>query len=821
MREPFPGNVIPGARVNPIARKIVEFYPAPNTKTAGVAYSQQNYFASGADNPAKDRFYNLVFKFDQNLGSRHRTFFRHGSNDRSEMRSTNGLLGKVGADGPQPLKRINDAYVLDWVTTLSPTTILNPRISFSRYMYANDAVINRDFDMTSLGFPASLAASLPYSPGFGRYVVNEYLTLGKSNVAKDVTNTWAFAVSLTKVSGTHTTKAGFDARWTQFALQTTGTVFQLTSNKVFTQAEYNRSDALSGNGVAGLLLGTPSAGTVNYNSFFMYLRPYFAPWVQHDWKLTRRLTVNMGLRFDFNLPPTERFDRINRGFDTESISPLEALVDHAAVPELPTKMRGGIRFAGVNGEPRAAADGYYKTWQPRIGLAYSLTPRTVLRGGWGRYYINPNNDYHQSYGFNNQTTMSVSPDSNRTPYPNMLNNPFPNINLPRGAADGLLTYAGRSFDFVNTKFRTPHVDLFSFSIQRAIGERSRFEISYSGSRGYDQQSTKPYNEQDDSTFRDACNWMLGGNPSYCDAAIPNPWRNLDAFFGTTWYTQATLSRNVLLRPFPQFNTFTEWMRNDGRTWYNSLQALFTTRTRKGINLNVNYTFAKNMVRTGYLDASNDIMQQGITQYDRPHRFVASMISQLPFGKGKRWLNHYGGFVGRLVSGWENTVIFNVMSGIPWALPDSPKAMYLKDARIPFKWDQEKVRAIKPCVQRWNTNNTIVTMPFSVDYGCTEPNWLIVPNYTPQRFMPDYDSRIRLQTIRMADVSLNKMTQINERFRLQFRMEAFNIANSFFVTRAMFNATPDNANFGVLYKSTVSAPDSNYPRQVQLGFKLLW
>ena len=165
-------------------------------------------------------------------------------------------------------------------------------------------------------------------------------------------------------------------------------------------------------------------------------------------------------------------------------------MDHAAVPELPTPLRGGIRFAGVNGEPRTAADGYYKTWQPRIGLAYSLTPRTVLRGGWGRYYINPNNDYQQSYGFNNQTTMSVSPDSNRTPYPNMLNNPFPNINQPRGAADGLLTYAGRSFNFVNTKFRTPHVDLFSFSIQRAIGERSRFEISYSGSRGYDQQTTK-------------------------------------------------------------------------------------------------------------------------------------------------------------------------------------------------------------------------------------------------------------------------------------------------------------------------------------------
>ena len=229
-RTPFPGNIISKDRINPIARKIVDFYPLPNTKTAGVAYAQQNYFASGGANPAKDRFYNLVFKFDQNFGTRHRAFFRHGSNDRTEMRSTNGILDKPGADGPQPLKRINDAYVLDWVTMLSPSMILNPRVSFSRYLYSNDAVVAKKFEMTSLGFPASLAASLPYNPGFGRYALDEYLTLGKAGASKDVTNTWVIAASLTKISGTHTTKAGYDARWIQYAYQNTGTVFQLSGN---------------------------------------------------------------------------------------------------------------------------------------------------------------------------------------------------------------------------------------------------------------------------------------------------------------------------------------------------------------------------------------------------------------------------------------------------------------------------------------------------------------------------------------------------------------------------------------------------------------
>src|SRR6266508_786912 len=221
---------------------------------------------------------------------------------------------------------------------------------------------DKTFDMTSLGFPASLAASLPYSPGFGRYALDDYLTLGKGSPSKDVTNTWAAAISLTKVSGTHTTKVGFDMRWVQFALQNTGTVFQLNENRVFTQAEYNRTDSRYGNSVAGFLLGTPSSGTVNYNAFFIYMSRYMAPWVQHDWKVTRRLTVNAGLRFDFNQPPNERFNRINRGFDTQITSPLDQLIDHGKWPEMPGVLKGGIRFAGVDGAPLTAANVYYNTW---------------------------------------------------------------------------------------------------------------------------------------------------------------------------------------------------------------------------------------------------------------------------------------------------------------------------------------------------------------------------------------------------------------------------------------------------------------------------
>ncbi len=824
VRDPFPGNVVPGGRINPIAAKILTFFPQPNIHTPGVNYSQQNYYASGGYNPAVDHFYNMVFKFDQNFGANHHLFFRQGSNDRTEMRGTNGIVGQVGADGPLPLKRVNDAYVLDWVTTISPTMLFNARVSFSRYIEANYGLIDQNFDMTSLGFPAALAAALPYNPGFGVYSLSGYLSLGKTSPSRNVTNTWAAAASITKINGAHTTKAGYDARFIQYAVESPGTVFQLNENTVFTCANYTFCDALSGNSVAGWLLGSPSSGTVNYNSFFIYMQPYMAPWVQHDWKLTSRLTVNMGLRFDFNYPPDERYNRLNRGFDTQVVSPLDAQVNHAASPNLPNPLRGGLLFAGLNGQPVRAANIDLNTWQPRIGAAYSLTHNVVLRGGWGRYYSNPSNNFDQAVGFNAQTTLAASPDGNRTAYPNLLDNPFPTINTPRGSADGLLTYVGRSFNFVNGDFRVPHVDLFSFSVQRAVGTRGRFEVTYSGSRGNDIESTKTFDEQATSTFRDNCNPLLGHTPTFCNAGVTNPFKGLPSFVGTSDYTANTVSRNQILRPYPQFTGLTEYMLNTGKTWYNSLQSLYTVRLRNGINLNVNYTFSKNEQRTGYLDPQNDIMQQGLVQYDRPHRFVASMVTQLPFGRGRRWLNGSRGFLNRLVSGWEQTLIFNVMSGQPWALPGN--ALYVQNAVLPHGWGGEKIQVIKPCVEQSNDDLSFTMLGFSKDYGCTQPNWIIYNSTYNPRYTPYYDPRVRYETIRMADISLNKMTQINERFRMQFRAEAFNVANSFFVEQfssgtQTINNTVNDANFGVLYKSTVSAPQSNYPRQIQLGFKFIW
>jgi hypothetical protein len=823
-RTPFANNIIPASRIDPIAAKIATYFPQPNIVSPGFNYTQNNYFAPGGYSTAIDSFYNMVFKIDHNIGQRNHVFLHGASNNRTEMRGTNGIEGAPGADGPLPLKRVNKAYELDWVSTLSPTMIFDAHLSYGRYIEGNFGNIDQQFDMKSLGFPASMVQALPYNPGFGYYTLSNYIELGKSSPSNNVTSTWGISGAITKVSGTHTTKVGYDARWIQYAVESPGTVFQLSENTVFTCATYNNCDAASGNSLAGWLLGTPSSGTVTYNSFFIYMQPYMAPWVQHDWRVTSKLSLNLGLRFDFNFPPNERFNRLNRGFDETVVSPLDSMVNYAASPGLQAPIRGGLLFAGLNGAPTRASDLYLDTWQPRIGVAYSLTPSTVLRGGWGRYYVNPSNNYQQSTGFNASTTLTASNTGNQTEIQNVIDNPFPTINTPQGASAGLLTYAGRSFNFVNTNFAVPHVDLYNFGVQRRIGTRGKFEVTYVASRGRDLESTKSFDVQGSGAFRDACNPLLGHATTYCNAGVTNPFRNLAPFIGTGDYTSTTVSRNTILTPYPQFTGLTEYMLNTGRSWYNALQALYTMRMHNGINLNVNYTFSKNEARTGYLDPQNDVMQQGLVQYDRPNRFVTSMVWQLPFGKGHRWMNSSNRFMSRVFSGWEQTIMFQIQSGQPWALPSN--VLYVQNADLQHGWSGSKIQVIKPCVAQQNDDGSIVMEGFSKDYGCTTYNFLIVNQTYNPRYTPYYDGQVRYQTIKMADVSLNKVTQINERLRFQIRAECFNIANSFFVsqfstgTQAIDNVATDPT-FGALYKSTVSATLSNYPRQIQLGFKLLW
>ncbi len=511
-RLPFAGNRIPASRIHPISRKIADFFPTPNTVTPGADFARSNYFLSGGDNPARDDFYNLVVKIDQNLGSKHRMFFRHASNDRTEDRNSNGIRNSPGQDGQHPLKRINDSYVVDWISTLTPQLLLNFRTSFARYIEGSQGSANASFDLAKLGFSKALTEQLPYGEWFGRYTFDSYISMGRYP-SRNVTNTVTAHPTVTYVKGPHAWKSGLDMRWAQYSTQTPGNIFILGATRGFTQRDFQRADEFSGNSIASWLLGTPSSGTVNYAVFPIFLFPYYAPWLQHDWRISRKLSVNMGVRWDFNLPPSERFNRINRGFDPLAANPVNGMIDRAKYPDVP-QIAGSMLFAGQNGLPRNAADIFGAALQPRIGAAYAIDNKTVIRGGWGRFYLNPNNDYLQTNGFSQSTPYVFSADEGRTASTQRIENPFPNgIRSPAGSSRGPLSYVGQGFNFVNSHFEIPHTNQFSLSLQRLLSPRSRLELAYSANRGKRLQTSRTFNE-DDPDLRDSCNFLLGGNPSY-------------------------------------------------------------------------------------------------------------------------------------------------------------------------------------------------------------------------------------------------------------------------------------------------------------------
>ncbi|MBY0376073.1 MAG: TonB-dependent receptor, partial [Bryobacteraceae bacterium] len=484
VRSPFPGNQIPASRINPVARNVMRFMPTPNFTAPGQRYATNNFFLPDYVN--QDRFYNLNLKFDWNFGDKHRAFLRHASNDRTEERCVNGICAGPGMDGQQPFQRINDAYVIDWVSTINPTSIFNIRASYNRFIEKGFGRDNTGFDLTSLGLPASTVSQLPGGAYFGRWNLSGYSGLGRGQ-GINITNNYSIASNFTKILGKHTMKMGADIRRIHFITQNTGNVLEFTFNDTWTRRLWNQAEANAGDSFASFLLGLPGGGGTNRSFFPLF--PFYQNWYsafffQDDYRVSRRLTLNLGLRYDVNMPATEKYNRLNRGLDTTTAAPYRnQLPSNLLITPSLQNLVGGLNFSGVGGNPANSGQTYKNTWQARLGFAYSFSDKLVMRGGYGRYYMNPSNNNLRSIGFETETPMVDSLDAGRNPIPNLLSNPFPTgISTPSGAGLGVSTFVGRDFNHWSPNFRLPSIDQFSFGFQYQLSNRSVLDVSYIGSR---------------------------------------------------------------------------------------------------------------------------------------------------------------------------------------------------------------------------------------------------------------------------------------------------------------------------------------------------
>ena len=707
--------------------------------------------------------------------------------------------------------------------------------------------------MTSLGISSSLISQLPNQDKiyFGVWNFENYQNLGRSQ-SNNYTDTFQAMFSATKVASNHTLKAGLDIRQINYEIQNTGNILNYNARATWTQNSWTSANSNTGDGYASFLLGVTGGSVDNFSSsnyplFPWWKQMYYATYFNDDWKVSRRLTLNLGVRYDLLTPQYEKWNRQNGPFNPTTASSItsQVMANVAALgSQIPAgyqslynnlaNLKGSLSFAGVGGLGHIPWSAYKKAFQPRVGIAYQINDKLVLRSGFGEYYSNPANDYQQTNGFSTSTTVTNSLDGGRTPIANTLSNPYPSgILSPTGASAGAATFVGRNPSWFDNGFVVPSVWQFSVGFQYQITKSAMLDASYVGSRSYNLNMNAQYNIPT-LAVRKTCNLLEGGLPANCDASVPNPFKGIAAFNGTSYYTSNTISVYNLSRPFPQFSgDLTQYGRNDSTIWYNSMQINLHWRTRAGITLLANYNLSKQTEEWGFNDRWTNTYQQGPYTLDRPQIVKVTAIYALPFGEGKHFLAGGNKLVQRVVSGWEVTnFLLDPLSGYPANLPSN--AIMLKDPRTPGggfsgspNWKGYIVREWNPCVLRQQNDGSIAPTPQSLALGCGADYssnwgnyaWLETASYAP-RFTPYRSGNIRVHHAVQMDMSLLKSTRINERMRFQFGFEVFNILNHNYYGRDNINTDPNSANFGGVIPANVSTQNI-LPRQIQVRLKFFW
>jgi hypothetical protein len=810
---PFPGNIIPKSQWDPVGAKILSWYPTTE-KSQGDITGLQNY--QDATTAEKAKYYNWTGRVDQNLGDRQRFYVRYSTYTRNSTYNNYFDNAFVGTQ----FWFYSKTAVLDHVWTLTPTMILDTRYSYNRFIRGSDGPASgENFDVTTLGFSSLYASQVPKDIArFPRINLTGYISNGFTGENRPTVN-HTVSSTLTKSAGKQSIRTGFEYRIYQqadgfFSNAQTG---QFTFDSAYTRGPLDNSATSPGSigqSVASLLLGLPGSASISRSSDYIEQSGSWGFFVQDDWKVAQKLTVNLGMRYEFETPLHERFNRSTLGFDTSYTQPISAAAQAAyatiypnisggftQLPPSALALKGGMTFAGVNGNSAGLYNTPKDVFMPRVGMAYQLSDRTVFRSGFGMFagFLGQRRGDVQQNGFSQNTNMVLTND-NGLHWLTTLANPFPNgISEPQGAAAGLQTYLGQGFTYFNQNPKIPVTMRWEASLQRQFKEFV-FEAAYVGSKTNHIEITRNINtlpNQYLSTLRTRDDtWN-----NYLSQTISNPMFNLVPGNTQGTYTSTTISRQTLLSPYPAFGSNgLNTQENTGYSWYHSLQATASKRFSKGYTLSASYTYAKWMQATNLLNASDPAPIREISDSDAPHRVNISGVWALPFGKGRKLLANSNAFVNRVVGGWEVSGIWSIQSG--FALPWGNVIYYGNPADILLPADQRSP-------EHWFNVANFETASAKQLLGNQVRTW-------PFRF-----ATVRGPRQNNLDLALLKQTRITEGKNIEFRAEALNAANHpYFPNPSMSQTvaqTSKDTGFGQISASTMS----NYARRLQLSIRFLF
>jgi hypothetical protein len=855
LRQPFPGNKIPSDRFDPIAMKILQYIALPN-KASDPSGNAVNNFVP--DSTRNNKMASVAIRVDHSFSNSNKTFLSLRWNHEDEFLGDDFHNVSTGGFG----SRINRGLGVDHVWMVGPTKILNLRFNITQFDEPTHDH-GRGFNPVDLGFSQALvsqmrALSFPRIDGPG-------LGIGGSAGGASAFTYYNWNANLTQVRGNMNLHYGGEFRILQEANGSLGNQSgQYSFGDQWTRKRSNKGDDFAtGHGFASFLLGLPTGGSLPRTADRFASQRYFGVFVQNDWRVTPRLTVNMGLRWDYERPFVERYDRIASNFDPTVLNPIsgpaqaayarildQVLADPKTYPFGPLlaqlvpvsafKIYGAQLFAGVDGQPRTAVRGDFRQFQPRVGFAYRLTPRTVIRGGFGRFTQSSGIKGGQN-GFNRSTPMITSLDNNLTPYDTLAQPFHSGIEEPTGSSLGPLTNLGQGVNWDNQNPGHPYSWERSVHLQQEY-KGWLFEVGYSHNKTYNiywglDQNLQPFDlwqslrtPRFDANGRplDAGGDKAAGHAFLWDDQIPNPFKGLPGVTGGL-ATANFRSIGDLLRPIKILGGITRNSNPWGKNQYDALEAKIEHRFKKGFGIITAYTFSRLYEDTSFWgpEISGPIPEHKLGGEDRPHMLSIAPIWELPIGEGRRFWRSAPKVVNALIAGWELSGTYRIQSGTPVVIGSN----YFYDGQ-----DFSLPRG-KQSGEQWFDTSHFIRYPGKTDEISKWPAWTGIQNYPGASYVPtaddikndirngvynDFATVVWRQPTRWGNVRNAGVNEVNlgiyknfkptEGTKAQVRCEMFNALN-----RPRFgnlHTSPYDNKFGQM-----DPVQLNQPRIVQLAMKV--
>ena len=684
-RTQFPGNIIPASRIDPTAQKVLSFLPTQRRST-GDRFTNLGNNTYAAPTPAEEDQWDV--RLDHNITERHHLTARYSY--WKVFNSNPPTLPGVTYDKTNPadtglytVPRRSFQPMVGYTFALNPRSILDLRAAYTRYEVSATHVFGcqplfdscKDpFDPTKAGFPQYFKTYSDVQGFPGISFSGGYQSLGVPNQQWYTPDSLAGQATLTQIVGRHVLKVG--AEWRrQHYIRGGGNdrVGRFSFSDAITRRINNRANTqLEGNPIASFLLGNPDSGSISRVSFADAISQYYAGFFQDDFKMTRTLTLNLGLRYDVSKPMRDRLGQISF-FNPDVENPLNARVNRALMPAgMQNRLLGGLEFPGL-GRLQGVDNTTAIDWNnlaPRIGIAWQARRNTAIRSGFSILYKTQLNEAIPAPRDSFSVTNSMLTTADGARPVNRLSDPFPGGSLiePTRGKLGLLTNAGLDLNGImgSNGEKVPYVIQWNINIQHQLPGDWIVEVGYTGTRGA-QLNRPPINWNElDPQFLSLGNQL--------NQLVPNPFFGIAEIPSNSVLSRSTVQLGQLLRPYPEFGNVTVFDRNGANSKYHGLTARVEKRFSQGLTLLGSYTASKLMDDfSGIPDWQGAAPARDRTRYDThrewaineedvPQRAVISYSYELPFGNGKRFLN--SGLGKQIAGGWQVSSIHTFSKGIP-------------------------------------------------------------------------------------------------------------------------------------------------------------